>query len=132
VGGFLPSPDGFWFDGFRFGGFRFGGFRFGRFRFGGFLPDHRLFSFDVSASWLVPRVCRSWLRATSGCSVVGSTAADDATINQFQELINKKLNYYLVNQFRIFNNNPISLKLKTLMASIAVFHGIDAVFIASM
>ncbi len=52
----------------------------------------------LSASWLVPRVCRSWLRATSGFSVVGSTAADDATINQFQELINKKhFNYYLVN-----------------------------------
>ena len=45
----------------------------------------------LSALWLVPRVCRSWLRATSGFSVVGSAAADDATINKLlQELINKK------------------------------------------
>jgi 3-keto-L-gulonate-6-phosphate decarboxylase len=73
------------------------------------------------------------LRATSGFSVVGSAAADDATINKLQELINKKhFNYYLVNQFRVFNKNRISLKLKTLMASIAVFHRTDAVFIASM
>ena len=57
----------------------------------------------LSASWLVPWVCRSWLRATSGFSMVGSAAADDATINQLQELINKKhFNYYLVNQFRVF------------------------------
>ena len=47
VGGFVPSPDsfwfvGFWFGGFRFGGFRFGGFQLGGFRFGGFLPDHQL------------------------------------------------------------------------------------------
>ena len=65
--------------------------------------------------------------------MVGSTAAGDATINQFQELINKKhFNYYLVNQFCVFNKNRISFKLKTFMASIAVFHGIDAVFVALM
>ena len=70
---------------------------------------------------------------TSGFSVVGSAAADDATINKLQELINKKhFNYYLVNQFRVFNKNRISLKLKTLLSSIAVFHGINVIFIASM
>ena len=48
VGGFVPSPDGFWFEGFWFGGFPFGGFRFGGFRLGRFRPDHRLFSFGGS------------------------------------------------------------------------------------
>ena len=87
----------------------------------------------LSASWLVPWVCHSWLRATSGFSVVGSAAADDATINQLQELINKKhFNYYLVNLFRVFNKNRINLKLQTLLSSIAVFHGINVIFIVSM
>ncbi len=113
-----------WFGGFRFGGFRFGGFR-------SFLIT--AFLVLLSASWLVPRVCHSWLRATSGFFVVGSAAADDATINQLQELINKKhFNYYLVNQFCVFNKNRISLKLKASMASITIFHGINVIFIVSM
>ena len=60
----------------------------------------------LTTGFLVLVAGSTGLRATSGFFVVGSAAADDATINKLQELINKKhFNYYLVNQFRVLNKN---------------------------